>query len=75
MMTRRPAPAAARQWYLLPPTDANGGAYRDQTFTGVFSPDAATDRGMIFVTGNIGSDGNGRQPEHAVRAPARHLRP
>jgi hypothetical protein len=32
-------------------------ALRDQTFTGVFSPDMATDRGLIFVTGNIGTTG------------------
>jgi hypothetical protein len=50
------------QWYLLPPADANGGAYRDQTFTGVFSPDAATDSGMIFVTGSIGSAGTAGNP-------------
>lgn len=45
------------QWWLLPTTDTNGGAYRDQTLTGVFSPDTATDRGVIFVTGNIGTTG------------------
>jgi hypothetical protein len=50
------------QWYLLPPADANGGGYRDQTFNGVFSPDAATDRGMIFVTSNIGSAGTVGSP-------------
>jgi hypothetical protein len=50
------------QWFLLPTSDGSGGAYRDQRFTGVFSPDAATDRGLIFVTGNIGQTGTAGSP-------------
>jgi hypothetical protein len=45
------------EWHLIPTTDSLGGGYRQQTFNGVFSPNMATDRGVIFVTGNIGQTG------------------
>ncbi len=46
--------ASGTQWW-----DDTGvtSALRDQTLTGVFSPDTATDRGVIFATGNIGTTG------------------
>jgi hypothetical protein len=43
-------------WYLIRPADP-GGTYREQVFDGVFSPDPLTDRGVIYVAGNIGQTG------------------
>jgi hypothetical protein len=54
--------AAGTQWFLLPTTDTNGGAYRDQMFNGVFSPNTSTDYGVIFVQGNIGQTGTAGSP-------------
>jgi hypothetical protein len=43
---------AGAQWFL--DTSAGLGAPNVQTFTGVFSPDPSTDRGVVFVAGTIG---------------------
>ena len=51
------AGSGGTQWFLISGTGEPGVAFRTQTFNGVFSPDPATDRGLIFVTGNIGTTG------------------
>jgi hypothetical protein len=45
------------RWFLIPTGDSLGGGYREQVFTGVFSPDPSTDNGVIYVAGNIGLTG------------------